>query len=783
MFPVPAVAGVEPQQQAQKPTRPRQQNTMRQARSLLPPQQNLLFLPPNKLHTQTNQPNVTQNPPSIAQQNITIPPKLNLESNQKMLIQSQPIHSLSAQTPQQTSISINQSNEPPPHPQLIIVRPIPKLQLPKTTTTTPDPIQLLLPNPQLSQSTKFTTTTPEPKPLQYSMPPAILSQLNPQQQEIINRPITSLSTATRTFSTQVQDNQPPSRQQTLARTQSTKNSYQKEQSKPKNTKKQKSQETPKKTKEESPSLLISQTSNALQQFQISPQLMMMNPRPASPVTIDRGVLQKVFPRPVTPALNIDIAVPELYNDEGSNEKYGIRCVCDEQIDKGIMIQCENCMYWLHAACVNIARVLPNDKFLCPFCKKRPIRCSCGNAKKYDEPIIQCVKCKYWVHKSCANLGYGRNPPHFICSFCGGGNLSLPYYTLQQPLFKDFTVSIDSTDFIEIVEKCPPGKFRNFILADLNKKELHYNDTIARYFNAFAAPLFEEDIDFWSIFTSTLCEILQVDRKYLYSSIDNLAMQLMYEKTSKPNLFVALDTFTVSERTSILLQQINIPKYDKPLTPVKLKYINGGIHVESSVQDGGFICAIPGFMCHFFEAPCVNGIKPTYVSVPSSEFVIDTEGTGFAISQHIKRSFHYNCHPKLFNVKGEVKALLFAHNMKGPMIQKTKQRKGGIAIQQGDELYLPFDSDLPWPTPSDEWMDKTKVKVNERHSRRRNKEKKEKKDNSLLSVFYPVKEGIEMPVKVLSEKDMKDKEEDAIIKSSNKILTRRQVQISEEKNGN
>ena len=512
--------------------------------------------------------------------------------------------------------------------------------------------------------------------------------------------------------------------------------------------------------------------------------MLIPPSPASTTSqtkpeIDRGLLKKVFPRPVTPAREIDISVPELYNDEASNEKYGIRCVCNEQVDRGIMIQCEKCQYWLHAMCVNIARSLPNEKFLCPFCKNRPIRCTCGNKRKYDEPMIQCVKCKYWVHKSCANLGYGRNPPHFICSFCGGSNLSLPFYTLHRTLFNDFTITLDNT-YSDLLEKIPNGMFKNFIIADINKKELHFNDTVARYFNAFAAPLFEEDIDFWSVFTSTLCEILQVDKKYLLMAIDNLSNQLMYENVvlTKPPLFVALDTFTISERAQILLQSMTLPKYEKPLSPVKVSFKNGGVRVESNVSDGGLICSIPGFMCHFFEAPSANGIKPVYISVPKSDFVIDTEGTGFSISQNIKRSFHYNCHPKLCKHKGEIKVLLFAHHMKGPLASKNKSKKGP-AIEAGEELFLPFDSDLPWQTPNDEWMEKKQHKPQERHYRRR----KDEKDNSptLLSVFYP-SDDISLPVKVLSEKNFKEKEEETIIKSASKILTRRQVQIQEKKNG-
>lgn len=512
---------------------------------------------------------------------------------------------------------------------------------------------------------------------------------------------------------------------------------------------------------------------SMQKPQISPMLQQTEPQKAQQQEIDPAMFKKRFPRPVTPAREIDLPEPGLFSDAVSGS-YGIRCVCGRQVDNGFMIQCENCNYWLHGLCMNIARSVPNEKFLCPFCKNKPIRCRCGNSKKYDEPIIQCVKCKYWVHKSCADLGYGRNPPHFICSFCGGGQLSVPYYRLPENQFRDFTVLIQA-NYAEMVAKIPKGKFRNFILADLNKGELHFNETIARYFNAFASSLFEEDEAFWSLLTSTLTDILRIEKKVLFKAIDNLAMQLLYEKVpeARPSLFVAFNTFKTSERAQMLLDKMSIPKYDQPLHPVQLLFANGRITPATPLADGQFICEVPGFLCHFFEANSENGIKATYVSVPDSDFVIDTDRTSFSISQHIRRSFHYNCHPKLVKVKGTVCALLFAHHVQGPMAHE-KSRKYG-ALVKDEELLLPFDSDLPWPTPSDEWADRQPDKDTKRNTRRRKDAKVDLSKNTLLSVFYSSRD-IEIPLKVISEKDMKEKKEEDLIKTSSRILTRRQVHM-------
>lgn len=54
----------------------------------------------------------------------------------------------------------------------------------------------------------------------------------------------------------------------------------------------------------------------------------------------------------------------------------IRCICDDPSDDGFTIQCEHCLDWQHASCVNVKRNKIPKHYLCNRCsrlikKKRP----------------------------------------------------------------------------------------------------------------------------------------------------------------------------------------------------------------------------------------------------------------------------------------------------------------------------------------------------------------------------------------------------------------------------
>jgi hypothetical protein len=47
----------------------------------------------------------------------------------------------------------------------------------------------------------------------------------------------------------------------------------------------------------------------------------------------------------------------------------IRCICGDDEEDGLMIQCNHCSSWLHCGCINISRTNIPDRYKCDYCKK------------------------------------------------------------------------------------------------------------------------------------------------------------------------------------------------------------------------------------------------------------------------------------------------------------------------------------------------------------------------------------------------------------------------------
>ena len=63
---------------------------------------------------------------------------------------------------------------------------------------------------------------------------------------------------------------------------------------------------------------------------------------------------------------------DVTEEEEEEEDDGeIRCVCGEETDKGLMIQCEKCLVWQHGACMDIKHEdqVP-DNWFCELCQRQ-----------------------------------------------------------------------------------------------------------------------------------------------------------------------------------------------------------------------------------------------------------------------------------------------------------------------------------------------------------------------------------------------------------------------------
>jgi hypothetical protein len=310
-----------------------------------------------------------------------------------------------------------------------------------------------------------------------------------------------------------------------------------------------------------------------------------------------------------------------------------------------------------------------------------------------------------------------------------------------------------------------------VAEDLNSSQLCFFDIMDKYFNRFAGPFFDEDPTFWKAFVNTISFLFGCPRETVSRAVDALACEFLYAFRNQPanGLFVALNRFGMSERAAMEMGSQNVAKLDKAAAATTIAVKNGRPCCETAVADGGFICEVPGKLYDYDEMPSLDGLSLSWISVPETDFVIDTDETGFTVCSSIRRSFHYNCEPKLVRIQQDVKVGLIAHRMRGPLIEQIAKR--GPAIPEGGEIILPLDADMPFPIPPCAWKDRgtkfrpaplPEAKAEEPASR-----------HLLLDLFSDLAPP-PLPVKVLSNEEINEKEKAEAIKTSTRILTRQRL---------
>ena len=402
----------------------------------------------------------------------------------------------------------------------------------------------------------------------------------------------------------------------------------------------------------------------------------------------------------------EMNVPEpTYFRNSKHGEYGLRCVCGESFAGGGMVQCDHCDFWLHNMCVNIARTGKNQQFVCPFCAQKKIRCLCGKNMKYDEPLIQCAKCHKWSHKACENLDFGVNPRLFLCKQCGGCEYELKYVTFDKDDLHvpDDVVTVEC-DRTQLLGSLPEGPLKTLVMGDLDRAQLRRREVLTKYFHAFAPLLFDRAHEFWRVFSDVLCGLLQMERTALMQAIDTLAMKLLYQQTPVVNGYAPVQGLENSEAIQDYLGRLQIQRLETPPTPIPLsKTSDNRVITPVPIDDGAFICDVPGFLIHTDEVPADDGIPLTCMLVTDNELVVDTEGGPFDLAPLFRRSFHFNAIVKLVRISGTLHVGIFAVRMKGPLSEDKSKR--GPAIPAGAEIVLPLDGDIPYPVRKCEWKER------------------------------------------------------------------------------
>lgn len=111
-----------------------------------------------------------------------------------------------------------------------------------------------------------------------------------------------------------------------------------------------------------------------------------------------------------------------HSEEEEEEEEGgdnsvIRCPCEDNVDKGMMIQCETCLVWQHSVCVGIRedKSVPAHYF-CEICLPRNFRCSCGENTAKGK-LIECPGCSTWQHIRCLGRIVKGAAKNYRCPNC------------------------------------------------------------------------------------------------------------------------------------------------------------------------------------------------------------------------------------------------------------------------------------------------------------------------------------------------------------------------------
>lgn len=449
-----------------------------------------------------------------------------------------------------------------------------------------------------------------------------------------------------------------------------------------------------------------QSFSSSQNFSTSPQQNQYFPTPLAGSSSSRLPIPIPHPAVTLPKANqhfVQPPEPIYYNDKRAG-RYGIRCVCCEGRSDTGLIQCDICGFWLHTRCVNVARVAEKEPYYCPFCTGQRIRCKCDKAKNYSDSIVQCTNCKFWCHKECEGLEYGFVPKDFVCSFCQPGKTyDIPFHSLiPQELDLQSDIAAECSTKIDVLDSILDGPFKDMVTDDLNKGEMMFCDTMAKYFNHFAPLLFERIHEFWRCFSDTFTAIFDVDKKLIMQAIDVLANKLIYNSSVKAS-YQSINSFDSSEAISPNLAMLSLTKLDKKPEEVQVYVKNERIFTKEPIEDNQLILEIPGFLEHYDEVRADNGIPYSCISVTNKEYVIDVSGSTHQKLANIKRSFHFNCIVKMIKIGGEVRVALYSTRPTGPLSDDKGRR--GPAIQADQELVLPLDGFIPFSTQKVEWKEK------------------------------------------------------------------------------
>eukprot|EP01135_Chromosphaera_perkinsii_P002504 Nk52_evm20s224 gene=Nk52_evmTU20s224 len=101
------------------------------------------------------------------------------------------------------------------------------------------------------------------------------------------------------------------------------------------------------------------------------------------------------------------------------DKFMVRCICGDHVERGIMLQCSLCFVWQHGSCVGYRAQDDSQEYFCELCApvgKLTAKCLCAEVKE-NAPTIKCNVCRKEFHSAC--VGAPKKKNIYVCPPCQG----------------------------------------------------------------------------------------------------------------------------------------------------------------------------------------------------------------------------------------------------------------------------------------------------------------------------------------------------------------------------
>ncbi|KAH0787205.1 PHD-finger family protein [Histomonas meleagridis] len=412
-------------------------------------------------------------------------------------------------------------------------------------------------------------------------------------------------------------------------------------------------------------------------------------------------LQGAIPKP---KFLVEFPPPTIIEEEG-DEKWTLRCICQEKTISGLLVGCEKCGCWQHAICVGLNQHTVPDKYICETCGHRPIRCKCNNNLNYLFSLIQCTHCGYYVHRRCVGLLFGPLPRgDYVCNFCGKSKLTYPKIKLSHNVKIDNDITYTFTQ--DKVENLPNhiynSPFNDFLSIDIDEATLNYREFCESFYDRFRSfffichPLNPSLISrkkrhnlFQSFLTGSkyLCNhFYGLDEEQFTWIFNDLLFNDIYRtdvEIKEPfETGCKLTENTTFELGRIQGNLLKLPSVPEPsLSNVK----ENGLFTAVDLKKGQFVTVAEGLVGDLEEFNYDDGVDFRFYQIADTRLVLDTSHIEFSPLHKMRRSMFGNCVLKLFEVGSSVYCGVFVGDASLSPGSSTEE-----FIKAGDELTLGID---------------------------------------------------------------------------------------------